>query len=414
MNPTTFRAIKNDQDNLRWQSLFNSFWPSYKQWYQSKQQDKINSRELQRGQKALKLFMPEIVPVYEQLCERVNDDPIAMQFLTLFEPPAYLINCSQAVFFDEQPILIRNYDLSPDLSENTVFHSSWLGRNIISTNECLWGADDGLNDAGLALSLTFGGSREVGSGFGIPLIMRYVLQTCDTVRQAIEQLNRIPSHMAYNITLVDQSGDYATVMLAPQQQAVVTRQAAVTNHQQKIVWPEQAEFSRTLERSDHLNTVLNKKGFNEQQLVDTFHRSPLYSTNYEQRFGTVFTAVYKPLSGSMAYHWPNQIWPHSFEQFNESQKTVTLGQLPNKSTDEKYSNVTDQQDFIPQSVLPVETSDDALIPRQTMSQLDSIFSYLPEQFVKNKSTYNKLKSDLTAGHEMSWTQFTTSMQQMWI
>ena len=32
--------------------------------------------------------------------------------------------------------------------------------------DCLWGLLDGVNDAGLALSLTFGGRPQVGAGFG--------------------------------------------------------------------------------------------------------------------------------------------------------------------------------------------------------------------------------------------------------
>ena len=164
----------------------------------------------------------------------------------------------------------------------------------------------------------------MGRGFGIPLIVRYVLQTCENVKQAIEQLKRIPSHMAYNVTMVDRTGDFATVMLAPGQQAIVTKQNVTTNHQQKIAWPEQAGFSKTVERKRHLELLLNTPGLNENQLIKAFHCPPLYSTNYQQNFGTVYTAVYKPESGTMAYHWPDEQWQHSFGLFNEGVKTVNL------------------------------------------------------------------------------------------
>ena len=430
MNPTTFRAVRNNSSNHKWQSVFNTHWPAYKQWYESKKQDRINAGELAIAVKKLKSTMPEIMPIYEQLCERVNGDPVAMQFLTLYQPPAYLINCSQAVFFDEEPILIRNYDLSPDLSENTILYTNWQDRKVMATNECLWGADDGINDAGLAISLTFGGRKDVGSGFGIPLIMRYVLQTCETVGQAITQLKRIPSHMAYNVTLVDKSADFATVMVAPDQAAVVTKQGVATNHQEKILWPEQASFSKTVQRKKHLESVLKQAGLDERMLVNEFHRSPLYSTQYGQSFGTVYTAVYKPLSGAMAYHWPNEKWMHRFDRFNESEKVIELGkplievnkpenptesqsiekQMPAQlsdlsivDVDEVFSNQSYSQDAFVSDV----------IPAAGMNQLEDLFDYIPEQFVANKSAHKKLKKELQSSGQMSWTQFAMSMQQLW-
>ena len=51
-------------------------------------------------------------------------------------------------------------------------------------SDCLWGLLDGMNDAGLAVSLTFGGRPVLGDGFGIPLVMRYVLETCEDVAEA--------------------------------------------------------------------------------------------------------------------------------------------------------------------------------------------------------------------------------------
>ena len=41
-----------------------------------------------------------------------------------------------------------------------------------------------MNDDGLAVSLTFGGRRVLGDGFGIPIVLRYLLETCGTVEEA--------------------------------------------------------------------------------------------------------------------------------------------------------------------------------------------------------------------------------------
>ena len=52
---------------------------------------------------------------------------------------------------------------------------------MLGTSDLLWGLLDGMNEDGLAVSLTFGGRQDVGDGFGIPLVLRYVLETCATV-----------------------------------------------------------------------------------------------------------------------------------------------------------------------------------------------------------------------------------------
>ena len=63
-------------------------------------------------------------------------------------------------------------------------------------------------------------------------------------------------------------------------------------------------FSKTLERKQFLDELLARGKVNEQQLRKAFLTTPLRSTNYPQKFGTVYTAVYKPLSETMPYHWP--------------------------------------------------------------------------------------------------------------
>ena len=181
--------------------MFCDYWPAYESWYCHNNQTGLNTEALEQGHRKLATIMPEMLPLYESFRNASNDCPVAAQFLTGYQPPPYLVNCSQAVLLGEEPLLIRNYDLSPELSENLVMQSNWLGQEIIGTNECLWGLDDGMNKSGLVASLTFGGSNKVGKGFGIPFILRYLLQICVNVKQAIKVLQRVPSHMAYNVTL---------------------------------------------------------------------------------------------------------------------------------------------------------------------------------------------------------------------
>jgi predicted choloylglycine hydrolase len=131
---------------------------------------------------------------------------------------------------------------------------------VIATTEGIAGVADGINEDGLAVSLAFGGRAVTGPGFGIPLILRYLLEVCDRVPVAVRVLLRVPSHMSYNVTIVDRKGEHATVHVAPDRPAIATRKRVATNHQRRIEWPEQARFSRTLERQRHLESLLADPG----------------------------------------------------------------------------------------------------------------------------------------------------------
>ena len=414
MNPTLFRTRKFGSKSVQssfHEKAFNEFWPAYKSWYQSKKSDVSNPKLLKEAETQLAKVMPELIPVYESFREVSNDCPIAANFLTGHQPPGYLINCSQAVLTNEQPLLIRNYDLSPVLSENLITHSNFLGQPIIGTNECLWGLDDGMNSSGLAASFTFGGSKKVGKGFGIPFIMRYVLETCENVKQAVKVLQRVSSHMAYNITLLDKKGHYATVMVAPERDAIVTHERCITNHQQHVTWPEQARFSKTIERKQYLDELLKDKTLNKSQIIDSFLNSPLRSNNYEQQFGTVFTAIYQPEQGTMAYHWPDEEpLKVSFDHFVEQNKTVNLeAKISTFETTYATSNFTSDYTSQSQNYSSDYSINYDSIPLEIRECLLMGLEYLPSSSDKQDSSISKLKQILKSDKSISWAEYGNSL-----
>ena len=147
---------------------------------------------------------------------------------SLWNPTPFLTGCSQAAVLDGGPALIRNYDWDYRVFDGVVARTGYTGRRVLGMLDCLWGLLDGVNDAGLAISLTFGGRPQVGEGFGIPLVIRYVLEVCGTVDEAVRVLGRVPVHMSYNVTVLDRGGRWATVYLAPDRPARVTDRAAST------------------------------------------------------------------------------------------------------------------------------------------------------------------------------------------
>ena len=112
--------------------------------------------------------MPELVPAWERLTAMIPGDPEAGAALALWNPPPFLTGCSQAAVLAGGPALIRNYDWDYRLLDGVVARTEYTGRRVLGMLDCLWGLLDGINDAGLAVSLTFGGRPGGGCGLRHP------------------------------------------------------------------------------------------------------------------------------------------------------------------------------------------------------------------------------------------------------
>ncbi len=307
-----FKTIFETKPGPAWQHQFQTFWPAYRRWFLS---EGIAARQTYlAGVRALKAHMPELVPTYERLCELAGGGDLAARFLSFYRPPLYLSGCSQAVWLGKEPMLVRNYDYAPSLCDGIILDSAWNGRRVIAMSDGMWGVVDGMNDAGLALSLTFGGRRVVGDGFGVPLILRYILEFCDTTSEAIAVLKRIPCHMAYNITVVDSSSAFATAYLSPDREVVISNTRVATNHQEQVEWHQHARATATVERERFLLQRLTMHNEPANRFIAAFLKPPLYSTSYSSGFGTLYTSVYRPARGSVEFHWPGDCWKHQLGQ----------------------------------------------------------------------------------------------------
>ena len=71
--------------------------------------------------------------------------------------------------------------------------------------------EDGVNRCGLAAGLTMVYPKEVRPGLNAGLLVRYVLEHCQTVEEALAALAELPVSSAQTIVLADASGDLAAV-----------------------------------------------------------------------------------------------------------------------------------------------------------------------------------------------------------
>ncbi len=323
----TIQAISEQLPGAKWQLLFRYHWSAYQRWFLS---EGVAQRPLYlSSRRALTTHMPELLPTYERLVDLAGGSDIVARFLTLYRPPAYMRGCSQAVWTGPPPLLIRNYDYSPQLFEGTVLHTTWNGRTVIGTGDCLWGLVDGMNEDGLTLSLSFGGRRVVGDGFGVPLLLRYILEFCTTTKESVQVLKQVPTHMSYNVTVLDRSGDYKTVFIAPDREPLVRDVGFTTNHQRDVEWHQHAHATATLERELTLKRYIEKYHDDSHRMIRSFLRPPLHSNAYRRGFGTLYTAVYEPQTLSMEYLWPQESWRFSLHGFIEGLRTIRFPNVPN-------------------------------------------------------------------------------------
>jgi len=307
----TLRGINEPVPGPRWRELFRSTWPGYRAWYLSG--DASQRPDLPTARSMLARHMPELVPTYERLVALTDGDDTAARMLTLWDPPRFSPGCSQMVLTSPRPVLCRNYDYEPALFEGTVYSTRFTGRRVLGTGDCLWGLLDGMNDAGLVVSLAFGGRRGSSSGFGIPLVVRYLLEVYDTTAQACAALRRLPVAMAYNLTIVDAEGTVATAFVAPGHPPDISTAPVATNHQGSVPEnPEVARALRSVTRRDALLRLATEQP-DPAALAGAFLSEPLHNTGYSRAFGTLYTALYQPSAGYVDYRWPGQTWRRTFD-----------------------------------------------------------------------------------------------------
>jgi len=306
----TFQAIEvGDGGDGRWAAYARTLWQEMEGLLTAE------GRTVQGADRVRALFhahMPELVPVLHRLAGQL-DRPEADVFLTHAALRPFSPACTQ---IGQNGTLLRNYDLPPHQCEGTIVSSRFL-RPVIGMQDMLWGLLDGMNDAGLALSLTWGGRSAHGRGFAILIVVRYLLETCDTVDEAVDRLQSLPIAVPQNLTLVDPV-KAVTVFVGPDMAPTVAPDACAANHQHLPVTDEQERALHTQERL----RAIRAAGTNVAAML----KPPLYRSADQQGSRTLYTAHYQPTEGHVTYYWPGESWPQSFHDFTPGTRTVTFDQ----------------------------------------------------------------------------------------
>lgn len=321
-----FVARREDVPGTEWLARFVAGRAEAEAWYRSGGRAVSPTAEECAAQ--LKRHMPELVQPYEHACALVGTDELAPQILSQYRPQPVSHGCTQVVWLGKDgPALVRNYDFPLEVVSDGFESTRWLGREVISKAQRPWGGClDGMNADGLVASLTFGGSPAQGAGFAIILIVRYVLETCSRVAEAVSALSRIPVALSQNVTILDKAGDHATVYLNPDSRSVVARDAVCTNHQKLV---DSGAISGAIARSMARQTAalqsLEAPDATLPKLLGTFLRPPIYSRRADSP--TVYSAVYRPCAGTVDYVWPGNVMSQRIKAFRTGEYVHEYGTL---------------------------------------------------------------------------------------
>lgn len=122
--------------------------------------------------------------------------------------------CTCFAFKDVTSLVFgRNSDFTVSLVDQyeSAFYNLAAGYSFIGNSTAVVQMEDGINEHGLAIGLTFNNLKVIKPGLNAGMLVRYMLEKCKTVKEALASLTSIPIASAQTLTIVDKTGDMVVV-----------------------------------------------------------------------------------------------------------------------------------------------------------------------------------------------------------
>ncbi len=135
-------------------------------------------------------------------------------------------NCSCFAFNTRQELLLgRNSDFLTELEKlnlNVIYKLTDEAYSFNGNTTAFVEVEDGVNECGLAVGLTSVYPLQCKPGFNAGLLLRYLLEKCKNVSEAVSCLRKLPIASAQTLTLADTSGEIALVECNSEHVEVIT------------------------------------------------------------------------------------------------------------------------------------------------------------------------------------------------
>ena len=181
-------------------------------------------------------FADKCIPVYEEYYPEVlsemkgiaDGQNIAYEDLYTFLLSMYCFefnnHCTCFACKDDKHILFgRNSDFLVEL-EKLYMNCLYKLDHVYAFNgntTAYVQMEDGMNEYGLAVGLTFIYPKVRGYGLNAGMLVRYILEKCKTTKEAITFLQTVPIASLQTLTIVDQSGEMVVVECNPYEMEVI-------------------------------------------------------------------------------------------------------------------------------------------------------------------------------------------------
>lgn len=139
--------------------------------------------------------------------------------------PVEIRGCTAFAFAKDGRVLYgRNNDLPPCLKRGSTsdLYAPLGGNRFILTTPSFLNGEEGLNEHGLAVAMTFVMTdlARIRPGFNACFIVRYLLEKADSVPRALALLRKLPVASNCNILLADKTGRMAVAECTPAAQRI--------------------------------------------------------------------------------------------------------------------------------------------------------------------------------------------------
>jgi predicted choloylglycine hydrolase len=164
----------------------------------------------------------------------------------------------------------RNNDLPPIFRKisSSALYSPSNGYSFIANSSAFVGAEEGINEKGLAIGMTYVWAKKLKAGFSSMFFVRYILEKCATIGEGLKVIHNIPIGGAYHLILADKH-EIAHAECSPQMVKINRGNFAVaSNH---FISEEMKKYEET--KNLYLSAERYKTGY--EALKNGFNKDPL-------------------------------------------------------------------------------------------------------------------------------------------
>ncbi|MEI0531108.1 C45 family autoproteolytic acyltransferase/hydrolase [Brachyspira pilosicoli] len=163
-----------------------------------------------------KEFFPEIIEEIKGMADGLKCNNYSKIADLLFTIYAFTFEnkCSSFAFkTDNDIILAKNSDFLKSIKKycDSVYYNLNNSYSFIGNTTAFIEIEDGINENGLACALTFVYPVSINYGFNAGMLIRYILEKCRDIDDALNFLKKVPISSAQNIILADKNSNIALV-----------------------------------------------------------------------------------------------------------------------------------------------------------------------------------------------------------